>query len=41
MRGEQMDERLRGAAIAGITAGIVVFITVYLVRPAVERVVSS
>lgn len=35
-----MDERLRMAIVAGITSGIVVFITVYFVRPAVERVVS-
>lgn len=38
-KGEQMDDRLREAAIAGISVGIMVFVLVYLVRPAVERVV--
>lgn len=37
----KMDELLRDAMIAGITAGIVVFVTMLLVRPVVEHVVPD
>lgn len=36
-----MDEQVRNALIAGITAGIVVFVTMLFVRPVVEHVVPD